>query len=824
MDLSVAGGGQAQDGYSYLCRLEELRQWMLKVLSEEVPPASELESRLRNGVLLVKLGKVLLPDDPMWRKAYDLDEKKFLKTGCPDFRHTDNINFWLQSLVKLGLPAVFYPQTTDIYEAKNMPKLVFCLHALSHFSARQGQVASAVPNLEGRATFTEEEITEATDKIATANVPSFQAVEDLVDEEMQYQAMGEFSADELKDLREEHLASKKAAAKAAAKEPEVEEEEEEAIYDPVSTDAPPVPLRNVRPSLPPEDTDLYDNSDSVKDQIKHKKEEEEEEEPPPLPPKLEEPLAEVECGEGIKASLYSAVDKKALEKARDDAMSPQEKAITAINRALTNRDETELLQALKNPDAELPDIFTQPTEYMKALVAESKSTFPTSMTPVFSGISRPKSEELLSSLSPGALLVRTGSNNEKVVSFRNRTGIKHWQIGVSSDGKYFFGASARYENFGDFMQQFIASLSSSTGLHTYYANDRVLKPRSADQDRIYGLESDDQSTRLEREYIESVVAQVNKRIRQDLLNMMGGSGDGAGSDAGAVPPPLPPDPSGGGGAGGAPAPPPPVTRRPTLEKRASQDLQSARPAAAEPQILPSKIPPTKWTEALLSRMNRAQAEKILMEHGAPGSYVVRVSERGAGQYSITFRLSSTIRHWKVVTQNGMFTFSDDSPKVTSLKALIGLFETVKHEPGLKMMPLLPASAAPSAAGRPSATAPPQLPPNPALPRQRSLSGNGPPAAPTARQPPQPGPGAAAGKASSASPMGSPVAEWSVEQVQRWLTGIGLGMHTASFQEHYVDGQCLLEITDDQLKYDMGITALGHRTQIMRKIKALTANV
>ena len=43
--------------------------------------ATELEDALQNGVLLCRLGIKLLPDDPMWKKVYDIDQTKFKVCG-----------------------------------------------------------------------------------------------------------------------------------------------------------------------------------------------------------------------------------------------------------------------------------------------------------------------------------------------------------------------------------------------------------------------------------------------------------------------------------------------------------------------------------------------------------------------------------------------------------------------------------------------------------------------------------------------------------------------------------------------------------------------
>jgi hypothetical protein len=55
---------------------------MASVLDEELPSALELEEYLQNGVLLCKLAMKLLPDEPMWKKVYDLDQSKFKVRTC----------------------------------------------------------------------------------------------------------------------------------------------------------------------------------------------------------------------------------------------------------------------------------------------------------------------------------------------------------------------------------------------------------------------------------------------------------------------------------------------------------------------------------------------------------------------------------------------------------------------------------------------------------------------------------------------------------------------------------------------------------------------
>ncbi|XP_034534751.1 ras GTPase-activating-like protein IQGAP3 [Notolabrus celidotus] len=142
--------------YQYLCRLEEAKRWMEACLREELPAPTELEEALRNGVLLAKLGHRFAPDAVSLKKIYDPEQLRYNAVGL-QFRHTDNINHWRNAMTSLGLPAIFHPETTDVYDKKNMPRAVYCIHALSLFLYRRG-LAPQIQDLCGKVKFTEEEI------------------------------------------------------------------------------------------------------------------------------------------------------------------------------------------------------------------------------------------------------------------------------------------------------------------------------------------------------------------------------------------------------------------------------------------------------------------------------------------------------------------------------------------------------------------------------------------------------------------------------------------------------------------------------------------
>lgn len=142
--------------YEYLCRLEEAKKWIEALLHEELPEVTQFEQNIRNGVVLAKLAAAFAPSVVNERKIFDKDQARFEQNGL-HFRHTDNINYFLKALASVGLPELFCPETTDIYDGKNIPRAIYCIHALSLFLFKLGK-APQMLDLLGKATFTAEQI------------------------------------------------------------------------------------------------------------------------------------------------------------------------------------------------------------------------------------------------------------------------------------------------------------------------------------------------------------------------------------------------------------------------------------------------------------------------------------------------------------------------------------------------------------------------------------------------------------------------------------------------------------------------------------------
>ncbi|XP_078048629.1 ras GTPase-activating-like protein IQGAP1 [Augochlora pura] len=162
--------------YEYLCHLEEAKKWLEACLRETLPPTTELEENLRNGVYLAKLAHFMAPESLPFNKIYDPEQKRYGVAGL-QFRHTDNINYFLKSLKSMQLPLTFQPETTDIYDKKNMPRVIYCIHALSTHLFKLGK-APQIQDLYGKVNFTEEEINAVSKELKKYGIqmPSFQKI------------------------------------------------------------------------------------------------------------------------------------------------------------------------------------------------------------------------------------------------------------------------------------------------------------------------------------------------------------------------------------------------------------------------------------------------------------------------------------------------------------------------------------------------------------------------------------------------------------------------------------------------------------------------
>ncbi|EJT97529.1 hypothetical protein DACRYDRAFT_119220 [Dacryopinax primogenitus] len=149
--------------YEYLCRVGEAKAWIESVMGvEDGMEITEWEEKMRDGVALAKLVK-------QWGAPGKVFEHPRLQ-----WRHSDNVNMFLNYVRGVGLPENFVFEFTDLYEKKNMPKVIYCIHALSYLLARWG-IAHHIGSLLGTLEFSDDQLaaTQKGLKAAGVAMPNF---------------------------------------------------------------------------------------------------------------------------------------------------------------------------------------------------------------------------------------------------------------------------------------------------------------------------------------------------------------------------------------------------------------------------------------------------------------------------------------------------------------------------------------------------------------------------------------------------------------------------------------------------------------------------
>jgi hypothetical protein len=86
---------------------------------------------------------------------------------------------------KVKFPEMFYPEITDLYDKKNMPRVIYCIHGLSRYLYHLG-IAPEMEDLQGVAQFTEAELTAMEQELQKAGVqmPAFNKIGGVLAKEL----------------------------------------------------------------------------------------------------------------------------------------------------------------------------------------------------------------------------------------------------------------------------------------------------------------------------------------------------------------------------------------------------------------------------------------------------------------------------------------------------------------------------------------------------------------------------------------------------------------------------------------------------------------
>jgi Ras GTPase-activating-like protein IQGAP2/3 len=161
--------------YEYLCHIGEARAWLEDVLEpDQLPPIVQLEEALRDGVTLAEVVVRLAPRLPIEQQRA-LGSKRIWRGSPLSYRHTDNTALFFRFLAEIELPELFRFELIDLYEKKNIPKVIYCIHAVSWLLFRKGITEFRIGNLVGQLQFEEHELEETQKGIDRSGVqmPNF---------------------------------------------------------------------------------------------------------------------------------------------------------------------------------------------------------------------------------------------------------------------------------------------------------------------------------------------------------------------------------------------------------------------------------------------------------------------------------------------------------------------------------------------------------------------------------------------------------------------------------------------------------------------------
>ncbi|EGF77572.1 hypothetical protein BATDEDRAFT_91373 [Batrachochytrium dendrobatidis JAM81] len=201
--------------YDYLCHIGEAKEWIEACIGQIIPPIDQLEEYLRNGVVLAHLAKAFEPNAV---------KRIFEDTSKLQFKHSDNINYLFTAMHNVGLPDVFFFELTDLYDKKNIPKVIYCIHALSHLLAKKG-LTPHIKNLVGKLEFTDEVLHATAQGLedAAVSMPAFGNIQSALAAELEEEISPEeirrqFLESHEKDIiKVQAIARRRAARKAHVK-------------------------------------------------------------------------------------------------------------------------------------------------------------------------------------------------------------------------------------------------------------------------------------------------------------------------------------------------------------------------------------------------------------------------------------------------------------------------------------------------------------------------------------------------------------------------------------------------------------------------------
>jgi len=119
-----------------LVQKQQASEWIQSVTREKLPPGNFIE-QIRDGILLSKLVNAFITDPTKKVKLVPRNPDQSI-----NLRHAQNIFQFLEKASQLGMPKQHLFETSDLYEKKNIVKVIKCLHKFAEVMQIKGLAPS----------------------------------------------------------------------------------------------------------------------------------------------------------------------------------------------------------------------------------------------------------------------------------------------------------------------------------------------------------------------------------------------------------------------------------------------------------------------------------------------------------------------------------------------------------------------------------------------------------------------------------------------------------------------------------------------------------
>ncbi|KAJ5074670.1 patterned expression site [Anaeramoeba ignava] len=181
LDTELDQKRKKQLALEYLTHLQEIKEWIEEVLSIDLGSPADLGISLQNGVVLAKIALKFSP-----QFVGQIVTSKILS-----FKHTDNINYFLEMQKFFKIPDIIFFEVNDLYSLSNLINVVYSIYFTAVKLNKKG-LAPPVKSLSGKVKFTQDEEKKAMKQLEKADVSKIEKIAELQKPKKKEEVWNEF--------------------------------------------------------------------------------------------------------------------------------------------------------------------------------------------------------------------------------------------------------------------------------------------------------------------------------------------------------------------------------------------------------------------------------------------------------------------------------------------------------------------------------------------------------------------------------------------------------------------------------------------------------